>query len=70
MPCLVLTVLVEIPLYIKEISTSQWYVSYTKEIEKAEDWWGFTEFYQGFSYLSEVGARGLLNLGGKKHLDH
>ena len=36
-PCLVLIVLVEIPLYIKEISTSQWYVSYTKEIEKAED---------------------------------
>ena len=24
---------------------------------------------QGLSYLSEVGARGLLNLG-KKHLDH
>ena len=24
---------------------------------------------QGFSYLSEVGTRGLLNLG-KKHLDH
>ena len=30
----------------------------------------FTAIYlQGFSYLSEVGARGLLNLG-KKHLDH
>ena len=25
--------------------------------------------FQGFSYLSEVGARGLLNLA-KKHLDH
>ena len=29
--------------------------------------WG--EKKQGFSYLSEVGTRGLLNLG-KKHLDH
>ena len=27
------------------------------------------KIFQGFSYLSEVGARGLLNLG-KKHLDH
>ena len=25
---------------------------------------------QGFSYLSEVVTRGLLNLGTKKHLDH
>ena len=30
---------------------------------------GKCEYLQGFSYLSEVGARGLLNLG-KKHLDH
>ena len=30
---------------------------------------GFRKKNQGFSYLSEVGAWGLLNLG-KKHLDH
>ena len=31
-----------------------------------------SRYIQGFSYLSEIGARGLLNLefGGEQHLDH